>query len=288
MKKRQTFIEYANSSDSSSMGFIFPVIVMILILSPYFFVVPYVILPLFGWGTTGLLNMGIATSLIAMILINYYKSLTTPPGYPPPGWKPDEEEAPEDMDEYAAARRFCQKCNAHKPPRSHHCRICNKCIMKMDHHCPWINNCVGHDNHKYFLLFLIYAVCGIFYALAILVVSFIDSLSTRGVEDFVVIFGHTITATVMFPVGLAIFMLLLWQLWLVTNNTTSIEFENYERLKRTFRKEGKKLDYINKYDIGLMGNLRTVFGGGSILWWLLPYAPYADFKRDFRSYVTKV
>jgi len=287
MMKRQ-HIEHA---DSENMGFVFPIIVMFLILCPYFFVVPYVILPVFGWSVAGIVNIGIASTFIAMILINYYKSLMTPPGSPPPGWTPDEEEATEDLDAYKASKRFCQKCNAHKPPRSHHCRICNKCIMKMDHHCPWINNCVGHDNHKFFLLFLVYAVGGIFYALLMVVVSFIDALTSRGIEDFVVIFGHTITATIMFPVGLAIFMLLTWQMWLVVNNTTSIEYEEYERLKRTYRKEGKTLKYVNKYDVGLMGNLRNVFGGGSIVWWLLPYAPYADtvnFKRDYRSYVSKV
>ena len=35
------------------------------------------------------------------------------------------------------AIRYCDKCTAIKPDRSHHCSVCGKCILKMDHHCPW-------------------------------------------------------------------------------------------------------------------------------------------------------
>uniref|UniRef100_A0A7S2WS54 Palmitoyltransferase n=1 Tax=Rhizochromulina marina TaxID=1034831 RepID=A0A7S2WS54_9STRA len=52
---------------------------------------------------------------------------------------------------------ICGRCDAYKPPRSHHCRICGRCIVRMDHHCPWMNNCIGAKNQKHFFLFLIYA-----------------------------------------------------------------------------------------------------------------------------------
>jgi len=76
-------------------------------------------------------------------------------------------------------QRFCQKCQAFKPPRSHHCRVCQRCVLRMvslstlvtlgtldtldslgrcvlrmDHHCPYTNNCVGHNNYRTFLVFL--------------------------------------------------------------------------------------------------------------------------------------
>eukprot|EP00826_Nyctotherus_ovalis_P010957 TRINITY_DN12857_c0_g1_i8.p1 TRINITY_DN12857_c0_g1~~TRINITY_DN12857_c0_g1_i8.p1 ORF type:complete len:141 (+),score=19.78 TRINITY_DN12857_c0_g1_i8:344-766(+) len=54
--------------------------------------------------------------------------------------------------------RYCATCKGVKPERAHHCRRCNKCYLRMDHHCYWINNCVGHSNHKFFLMFILYAL----------------------------------------------------------------------------------------------------------------------------------
>ena len=70
---------------------------------------------------------------------------------------------------------ICGRCDAYKPPRSHHCRICQRCIVsnfnlyrdricnapvdsqvRMDHHCPWMNNCIGALNQKHFMLFLVH------------------------------------------------------------------------------------------------------------------------------------
>ncbi|KAI2643193.1 palmitoyltransferase PFA3 [Xylaria nigripes] len=63
----------------------------------------------------------------------------------------------------SGARRYCQKCQAPKPDRTHHCSTCRRCVLKMDHHCPWLATCIGLGNHKAFLLFLIYTTLFCFY-----------------------------------------------------------------------------------------------------------------------------
>nr|CAD7200079.1 unnamed protein product [Timema douglasi] len=89
--------------------------------------------------------------LLVNICFHYYMAASTLPGYPP-----EDTLIPE-------AASICKKCIAPKPPRTHHCSVCNKCILKMDHHCPWLNNCIGHYNHRYFFLYMVYMVLGVFF-----------------------------------------------------------------------------------------------------------------------------
>jgi DHHC palmitoyltransferase len=69
------------------------------------------------------------------------------------------------MDDITFAQKRCKRCNDIKPARTHHCSVCDKCVFMMDHHCPWINNCVGHENLRYFLLFVFYLWIALCYML---------------------------------------------------------------------------------------------------------------------------
>ncbi|OSX56506.1 hypothetical protein POSPLADRAFT_1050707 [Postia placenta MAD-698-R-SB12] len=51
--------------------------------------------------------------------------------------------------------KWCRKCVAPKPERSHHCSSCGRCVLKMDHHCYWLGDkCIGHRNYSAFVHFL--------------------------------------------------------------------------------------------------------------------------------------
>ncbi|CAH0562149.1 unnamed protein product [Brassicogethes aeneus] len=91
--------------------------------------------------------------LLLNISFHYYMAVVTHPGYPPQG------------ELITEAVSICKKCIAPKPPRTHHCSVCNRCILKMDHHCPWLNNCVGYRNHRYFFLYMVYMVLGVFFVI---------------------------------------------------------------------------------------------------------------------------
>lgn len=282
--------KYSVDKDIQRLGYVLPFFVIFLIIGPYLFIIPFIIIPRMSYSFAGMSNIVIASTFMCLILTSYFKSIFTSPGSVPAGWKPDLESGLEEISEDGSSApppvRYCQKCAAPKPERAHHCRVCDKCILKMDHHCPWINNCVGHKNHKYFLLFLIYASLGILYVLLLIVITFIDAMKDpKGSEDFLAIFGLTILATIMLPLGLALIMLLSWQLWLVSSNTTSIENEEFDKLRYTLRKEGKAYKHVNVYSLGTMPNFKSVFGP-KVLWWWLPTPCQGDgltFKRDYRS-----
>jgi palmitoyltransferase len=55
------------------------------------------------------------------------------------------------------ATQMCPECQILRTIRSRHCGVCHKCVERFDHHCPFINNCVGHNNRKYFIVFIFFA-----------------------------------------------------------------------------------------------------------------------------------
>jgi hypothetical protein len=58
-------------------------------------------------------------------------------------------------------QHFCSVCMIRKPLRSQHCRQCNRCVAREDHHCSWCANCIGVNNHRPFVLFVIFLLLGI-------------------------------------------------------------------------------------------------------------------------------
>lgn len=82
---------------------------------------------------------------------------------------------------YSGRRKWwCVKCSTYRPRKTHHCSSCKTCVLDMDHHCPWVNNCVGWRNHKFFLLFLMYAWLACLWSFVVLVYAMMNPALAAG------------------------------------------------------------------------------------------------------------
>ncbi|KAG7088141.1 hypothetical protein E1B28_012163 [Marasmius oreades] len=127
-------------------------------------------------------------------------------------------------DDFNSPAKWCRKCWAPKPERTHHCSTCGRCVLKMDHHCPWLGSrCIGHRTYPAFLHFLscitllaiyLVAICG----------SFIYYAFTHPFDVEESIPFHTLG---LFFAGCIIAIVigsfLIYHLYLVTTNQTTLE-----------------------------------------------------------------
>ncbi|TIB64511.1 hypothetical protein E3P77_03103 [Wallemia ichthyophaga] len=223
----------------------------------------------------------------AVIFFNYYKAVTVSPGLVSVG----EDEVAADTAHRSHTK--CSKCSAVKPERAHHCRVCSRCILKYDHHCPWINQCVGLGNERYFVLFMLYlsAACLIVGVMGYGAV-FDEVLPNRGSDEWTQRyysppFFAVLTWLLALLIGSVVGVMAAWQLSLVFQGLTSVEYEDhraYRKAVRRDRRNGLQPAYtaINPYDFGWAKNLSLFFniGGGRRHWTVLllpiPHPPCGD------------
>jgi len=218
-----------------------------------------------------ILHISFSAFMLFNILFNYCMTIFTPPGSSP-NIDPEETSQIEALlkSEPSVRRgegfsRICKFCKKPKPPRTHHCHICKTCVLRMDHHCPWVSNCVGFQNHKYFVLFLLYLCAGCLYVTVLSFFPFYASTDYRRPylgSRTAVLFVFVMTLSVMIAVG----MLLSWHLYLVLTAQTTIEFYYNRNKARHARLRGEI--YHNEYDLGFERNWKVFFG--STNYWFLP------------------
>ncbi|KAI9340841.1 DHHC palmitoyltransferase-domain-containing protein [Obelidium mucronatum] len=159
-----------------------------------------------------------------------------------------------DHDYLIFSPKMCSTCLIDKPARSKHCSLCNACIAKADHHCAWINNCVGHNNYRYFLLFLVATWTMCFYMTYIVIRTMQNEMHVRSVAHYLVLDQVTgkrrlITATesalymaqaepvltalgaFAFLAGIIVVAFMCYQLYLVLSGRTANEAFKWDDLE---------------------------------------------------------
>eukprot|EP00128_Syssomonas_multiformis_P013868 Colp12_sorted_trinity150504_noHs@30989 len=211
-----------------------------------------------------------------LLMIAYWRTILTPPGNTPCDFPSSDSLNDQTSLNYGIVTRrpdggirFCHKCMKVKPDRAHHCSICGQCILKMDHHCPWVRNCVGFRNYKFFVLFLLYLSIYLIMISAMTFPYFIDffngSLKDGGVIIIIMFF---LAAVFAFSVsGLCIF-----HISLVCRNCTTIE-------SMTLPQMAIRTKHKNGFSLGVLENVKQVFGPSPWLWLLPVYTSVGDGVR---------
>ncbi|KAG4127369.1 hypothetical protein ERO13_D10G212000v2 [Gossypium hirsutum] len=193
--------------------------------------------------SAGSLNSMIFTTLVCLCVLSFLVGVLTDPGRVPSSYIPDVEDtsfaSDQEPKKNVLQSKYCDKCAAYKPPRTHHCRVCKRCILRMDHHCLWINNCVGYWNYKAFFNLILYATIG----------SIHSSLAC---------------GLMMLALSVTLGTLLGWHIYLITHNMTTIEY--YEGIRAAWLAKKSGLSYRHPFDISVYKNITLVLGPNTLRW----------------------
>lgn len=215
----------------------------------------------------GVEELSLFTFLATMTVVCFAKSILVHPGTVPGDvesvWANTSLSSEVNVQErkQSGMRRWCKWCGTYKPDRCHHCRKCNLCVLRMDHHCPLLDTCLGFQNHKYFVLLLLYSTLACHMMFWNLFQNWrVSSWSTT-------LLGGVVACATVF-----LSMFLAFHFVLAVKGLTTIEYL-----------EKPKLDCDRPlFNRGILGNLKATFGD-NVLLWLLPCSPPAGDGFTFVS-----
>ncbi|KAH9943901.1 zf-DHHC-domain-containing protein [Amylocystis lapponica] len=122
--------------------------------------------------------------------------------------------------------RYCRRDGFVKPLRAHHCRACGTCVLRYDHHCPWVGQCVGARNHKFFIIFIEWALAFCTWTFATLLAQVVKAGYYDDIDPQEVVI---IVLSGLF--ALFTFALLLSHVSLIIQNLTTVDSLNIRRIK---------------------------------------------------------
>ncbi|XP_022145736.1 probable protein S-acyltransferase 16 isoform X2 [Momordica charantia] len=201
-------------------------------------------------SSPGIMNAVVFTAVALMCTINYALAIFTDPGRVPSTYMPDIEDSGSPIHEIkrkGGDLRYCQKCAQYKPPRAHHCRVCKRCILRM--------------------------------------VLLIGSLTIDPPKDEQEVGGsfrtvYVVSGLLLFPLCMALSVLLGWHIYLISHNKTTIEYHEGVRAMWLAEKGGNM--YSHPYDLGAFENLTTILGP-NLLSWICPTSRHKGSGLRFRT-----
>ena len=193
--------------------------------------------------------------ITALAIISYYRGVVSDPGSIPDTAEWEKENIAKKQE----GLRFCSREKKYKPERAHYCSAIERNVLKMDHYCPWLANCVGFFNHKFFMLFILYATIATGWTTIstahLLAVSSAGLLTKAKALSAAQVFFLTEGLCISSLIALILTPFTGFHFWLVARNQTTLEY---------CEKANAKVSYSG----GFFYNFSQIFGKNPLLWFL--------------------
>ena len=136
--------------------------------------------------------------------------------------------------------------------------MCDKWILKFDHHWFYIGNWVGFNNHKYFILFIFYAVVGCIFESSCFIYSFTQGWFGSITSGIFPLINSLIQISIVMTTS-SLSILLLLTIVMMIKNTSVSEVRAFHEVVCS----------NSIFSIGAIGNIKMVMGDNP--WkWLIP------------------
>jgi len=266
---------YARGPEPKLQGSL-PILFVLMLLMMLYNAFVFAYMPAAGIAFTSPTSM-VFHAFVFLVLASFVQAVRTDPGGVPAGkrWRTQGRPPPEvgQRKRGSDEARWCRKTEAYKPDRAHYCRALRRVVLRMDHHCPWLGNTVGFANHKFFILFLLYAgsACGV---LGLGIVELLVHATLPALTTFLLIGAEGLTlllSSILVP-------FFLFHFWLLARNMTTIEFCEMMR-ERDSGADQDEAGSSSAYDIGLLANISSVMGTNPLTWWAPVGGPAGDGVR---------
>ncbi|XP_004535884.1 probable palmitoyltransferase ZDHHC24 [Ceratitis capitata] len=173
--------------------------------------------------------------------------------------------------------RYCSVCEMLAPPRSWHCNTCDTCILKRDHHCSFTGSCIGHQNHRYFVFFLLYLAIGATYATVYNSIYFWWLHAETYVNWFTLIKIVFPMFMLCFDMSWQNFYLLIYMLNIIASAYSMVLIAYHAPYILRGAKDCER--HASLYDLGIRRNLEMVLGKRMRVAWLTPFVR-SDLPHD--------
>ena len=168
--------------------------------------------------------------------------------------------------------RYCASCEQNAPPRAYHCFTCDKCVLKRHNHCLFLGKCAGHNNFRYYILFIFHVWIACLISNVLNLDFFQNLFENFSISTLLILFVPWLAICLgmvsigeiclVFANSLCLILFMLMSLYFYVNFSMAMRGQTWH----------EKAKNITMYNVGWKENFLEIFGSNWFLVILFPLA----------------